>query len=322
MAIMKELTDLSVFAWTELPKPGRCWGMEFYLHPARRSYRLRSLFPHASDMLLRLESICEVDLLPTAHYMRRHAPVLTIEYVKEGSLLVRQRGKGYELESGELFLMLPGYEGEFLCGASGCKKQSMLFSGKLLNGFLENSGLAARDVMKHPNPAYMERLFQQANELTENNSVLQFGRNSRLAFEILQSLLEPPDKAGFPDRLNQLLNRIDKHPEYRWNQGEMAKICGCSGTHLGRLFRHYLQTSPCQYLRGQRMEQARRLLAEGQYSVKEIAAVCGFNDAMNFSTAFRARFGLSPRAFRRQLSIFHSVSGKNRADHRGGSSQK
>ena len=52
---MTELTDLSVFAWTELPKPGRCWGMEFYLHPARRSYRLRSLFPHASDMLLRLD---------------------------------------------------------------------------------------------------------------------------------------------------------------------------------------------------------------------------------------------------------------------------
>lgn len=300
---MRRLTDLSVFDWPNLPKPGRCWGMEFYLHPARRFYRLRSLLPHLLEKLVRLESICEVDLLPTAHYLRRHAPVLTIEYVKEGSLLVRQRGVGYELSAGELFLMQPGLEGEFLCGQKGCLKQSMLFSGEMVIPFLERSGLRDLDVMAHPNPVHMDDLFRQANELADNPSKPQFGRNSRLAFEILLSLLEPPDMTGMPDKLKNLLTRIKEHPEIPWNQSSMARVCCCSDTHLTRLFRQHLHTTPHQYLYDLRMQLAHSMLASKQLSIKEVAAKCGFHDAMNFSTGFRARFGMSPQAFRRDLSI-------------------
>ena len=84
----------------------------------------------------------------------------------------------------------------------------------------------------------------------------------------------------------------------------MAGRCGCSCTHLVRLFRKYFDTTPRQYLLELRMRHAKRLLADEKLSVKEISARVGYDNALNFSTGFRKRFGISPSEYRKQLSIF------------------
>lgn len=127
---MKILEDISAFRWEPLPPPCYFEGMEFFHRRSRRSFRMRALPAGIADDLLRIDCICEVDLLPQAHYMRRCAPFLSIEYVKQGSLLVRQRGKAYELEKGEIFLMQPQIENEFLSGEGGCRKISVMIVGK------------------------------------------------------------------------------------------------------------------------------------------------------------------------------------------------
>ena len=143
---MKILEDISAFRWEPLPPPCYFQGMEFFHRRSRRSYRMRALPAGIADDLLRIDCICEVDLLRQAHYMRRCAPFLSIEYVKQGSLLVRQRGRAYELEKGEIFLMQPQMENEFLSGEGGCRKISVMIVGKLLEPFLAESGLGMRDV--------------------------------------------------------------------------------------------------------------------------------------------------------------------------------
>ena len=97
---MKQLNDLSPFRWNPLPPPNHYHEMEFYHHRSRRFYRMRNLSPGVREDQLRTECICEVALLRQAHYMRRNAPFLSIEYVKSGSLLVRQRECACELEPG------------------------------------------------------------------------------------------------------------------------------------------------------------------------------------------------------------------------------
>ena len=84
---MKILEDISAFRWEPLPPPCYFQGMEFFHRRSRRSYRMRALPAGIADDLLRIDCICEVDLLRQAHYMRRCAPFLSIEYVKQGSLL-------------------------------------------------------------------------------------------------------------------------------------------------------------------------------------------------------------------------------------------
>ena len=104
--------------------------------------------------------------------------------------------------------------------------------------------------------------------------------------------------------LAELREELELHPECDWSQHRMAGRCGCSCTHLVRLFRKYFDTTPRQYLLELRMRRAKRLLADEKLSVKEISARVGYDNALNFSTGFRKRFGISPSEYRKQLSIF------------------
>jgi len=57
-----------------------------------------------------------------------------------------------------------------------------------------------------------------------------------------------------------------------------------------------------EYLQNCRIEHGWRLLSESEDSIADIAAKVGFRHQCNFSTAFKARYGISPRAARLQTS--------------------
>lgn len=80
----------------------------------------------------------------------------------------------------------------------------------------------------------------------------------------------------------------------------LARRTGVSPSHLVRVFKAHLRTSPMRYLTDMRVRQARDLLARSSLSIKEIAFMLGFRDQLYFSRVFRRRLGLSPRAFRRR----------------------
>ena len=301
---MKQLNDLSPFRWNPLPSPNHYHEMEFYHHRSRRFYRMRNLSPGVREDQLRIECICEVALLRQAHYMRRNAPFLSIEYVKSGSLLVRQRECACELEPGEVFLMQPLLESEFLSGDGGCRKISLMISGTLLKPFLESSGLGERNVVTGLDGHSMERILQEIGELADESPDPGSIRNSLLCFEILQLLRGRPDTVALPPPLAELRTLLEEHPEHAWTQSEMAQRCNCSPTHLVRLFHNYFHTTPRQYLLDLRIHRARQLLADETRSIKEIAAAVGCGNALNFSTCFRRRQGVSPREYRKQLSFF------------------
>lgn len=301
---MKQLQDSVLFGWESLPPPSYSEGMEFYHRPVRRSYRMRQPPSDPLSDLFRIDCFCEVHLLRGAHYLRRHAPFVSVEYVQQGSLRVRQRGEMYELEPGEIFLMQPEIENEFLSGEEGCRKISVMLKGKLLSSLLEQSGLDRVNVLSRREHSPLERLFREISELADEHSVKEPGRNAKLAFELLQALRYPADSPELPPELVALRDALEQHPEHGWSQEEMAARCRCSRTHLVRLFHRYFHTTPRQFLLDLRIDRARRLLADETVSIKEIAAAVGYDNALNFSTSFRHRFGVSPREYRKQLSFF------------------
>ncbi len=70
-----------------------------------------------------------------------------------------------------------------------------------------------------------------------------------------------------------------------------------SADHLRKLFLASTARTPLRYLTSLRLEQARRLLAMGGYSVKEIAVRSGFSDPLYFSRLFKRSLGVSPSEF-------------------------
>jgi transcriptional regulator GlxA family with amidase domain len=58
--------------------------------------------------------------------------------------------------------------------------------------------------------------------------------------------------------------------------------------------------STFEYLREQRLVRARELLASTERPVQQIADAVGFKRGGDFATAFRLRFDMTPREYRRR----------------------
>lgn len=98
-------------------------------------------------------------------------------------------------------------------------------------------------------------------------------------------------------RLNRVRDMIESHPEQEHSLTSLAAVAGMSVSSLKEKFSSRFGTSVICYLRDVRLERARIGLQKDGWTVKEAAAHAGYRHPANFTTAFRKRFGTTPRAF-------------------------
>ncbi len=82
---------------------------------------------------------------------------------------------------------------------------------------------------------------------------------------------------------------------------KLARIVGFSPRHLSRLFEEFYKTSPMKYLMNIRLNHAKQLLIKTNYSITEVAGLCGFSDGNHFSKAFRQHIGQPPNEWRKNF---------------------
>jgi len=81
---------------------------------------------------------------------------------------------------------------------------------------------------------------------------------------------------------------------------ELAHRVGTNHVRLGREFQTHLGMSTFEYLREQRLVRAQELLATTDRQIRQIADAIGFKRSGDFATAFRLRFGMTPREYRKR----------------------
>ena len=118
-----------------------------------------------------------------------------------------------------------------------------------------------------------------------------------------QPLEEEKPAGGRVSAANRaLMNRVRAHVLENLgapiHMDELCAIACASPSKLSRLFRQIEGTSVQEYVRDARMDAACDLLAHSDLLVEQIALEVGFARQGSFSKAFKARFGISPRAYR------------------------
>ncbi len=83
---------------------------------------------------------------------------------------------------------------------------------------------------------------------------------------------------------------------------ELAALAHLSPTHFCRAFARSMGMPPHHYQLHQRVERAKRMLANPRRSITDVAIASGYSASSNFATAFRRMTGMSPREFRRSLA--------------------
>jgi AraC family transcriptional regulator len=104
--------------------------------------------------------------------------------------------------------------------------------------------------------------------------------------------------ANAEPRVTRVVRRIDRSPDGPFTLDDMSRDAGVSPYHFLRTFERLTGVTPHQYILRARLRHAALGLASREDTILDIALQCGFGDVSNFNRAFRAEFGLTPRAYR------------------------
>lgn len=111
-----------------------------------------------------------------------------------------------------------------------------------------------------------------------------------------------PDKENF-ERIARAVQHMNRHYDSNLSLEDYADMCSMSKYHFLRVFEKIVGSTPFEYRNNIRMEHAADLLLEERLAVEQIGNMVGYSSASYFSSAFKQKYGLSPKQYQRQKLI-------------------
>lgn len=145
---------------------------------------------------------------------------------------------------------------------------------------------------------------ENPDEFSENSILCHLHRlllTIRRAYneERRQQVAMTPSERGYYPVFRQIRTRLRKEYNREFQVGLLASEANLSPERFSVLYRKFFGKSPYAELIDARLIAAKRFLSSTSFTIKEIAAKCGWRDQYYFSRLFREKYTVSPRDFRR-----------------------
>jgi AraC-like DNA-binding protein len=238
---------------------------------------------------------------------RADFPWYALEFVSRGAGTLCLAGTTELLRPGSFYLYGPGLPHRIESSAeSPLAKYFVGFTGAGVPEFLERyqiqPGFISRCVKGEP----IRRAFDTLIDRGVRKSALARPLCALITRQLLLMCRDDATEPGNTDTLAfATYSRVRQFIEQRFLElrklDEIAKACELDGPYLCRLFARFHDESPYQFLTRLRMAHASRILLESDATVKEVAAMLGFNDAFHFSRVFKSVHHAPPSRFRQSM---------------------
>jgi len=106
-----------------------------------------------------------------------------------------------------------------------------------------------------------------------------------------------------PDKLREAILLMERNIEEPLTQNELASYLQLSVRQVQRIFRQYIGVTPIRYYLNLRLDRAHGLVTQTELPMMDIAALCGFSRADQFSRAYSRRFDIAPMRDRIEARI-------------------
>jgi transcriptional regulator GlxA family with amidase domain len=157
-------------------------------------------------------------------------------------------------------------------------------------------GIAALDMMLH----LIQIQHGEALAQVVANGFVHLRRSNPEISQIAEPHLSTP---AVDRRIRRLLQFMEAHLQKPLEIRVLAERASLSLRQLERLVQRHFSTTPRLLYSRVRLDAGRVHLFHGKLSVKEIAALCGFESASAFCRAFKSTYGTSPLLYRQQHSF-------------------
>lgn len=233
---------------------------------------------------------------------------LSLQTVVDGDLKIIRDGQSLTVSPGSAALIPPGSV-RLATGNSGkCLKRYLIFSGHLISGLYHELKLDRVSVLPDFANSEFTQLFGRAFALCSRQTPEDARELSSVAFSILLYVMSKLGKNSIPHELLVCKAFIEENIGLAFSLDSLAQASSCSKSKLKWQFKKHFHTSPGKYITEMRMRYALRLLEDSNLLLKQVAMLCGYDNPLYFSTAFRAYYNCSPRECRKMgLPQGHAV---------------
>ncbi|MFP4973994.1 helix-turn-helix domain-containing protein [Paenibacillus sp. CN-4] len=125
---------------------------------------------------------------------------------------------------------------------------------------------------------------------------------AELIYLLLSGAAEPAE-GGTAEALQRAKAFLDDRYQEDISMERLASIAGLSSKYASDLFKRTFGQSPLDYLSQVRMREAKRLMLQTDWRMRDIAHAVGYRDEFFFSRKFKQSFGLSPSAYVKKRSV-------------------
>ena len=240
-------------------------------------------------------------------------------FVKKGSGLVQVGLEPVTARAGDIFVLAPGMlHGLGQLPGETMEYENIIFEVELLGGSsdlcyrryllpLQSGRLSLPSRLTPGRPCYDGALgcLRQLEDVNRDR-VLGYELQvkglllSLLSLLFAQSDTLPPSENADTRRLKTILQYVTTHYAETLSVAEAAGVCQCSPSHFMRWFRQMTGQSFTEYLNACRLNAAAEALRSTDDTVLAVAERTGFKNLSYFNRAFKARFGLTPREYRKR----------------------
>lgn len=289
-----------------------CGGINVGRYPLHEFHHFFGADP-LRDWPLRLRFAGYDNWVKGCYRYRENSDTFALELVTDGVFDFTQNGVSFQARPGELFLVHLGADTEMSCDSvEFARKATASFAGPLLPSILNAAGLAGVSLIPLRNPEKFIGYFEYAERLLKERQPGFSRLGSILAYEILLELSSEQKNQNFPERLERIVDYLNRNLSEPITIGDLCRRFNLSPTGIFRLFQKHLDSSVIDFLIRRRMEVAAELLEITELPIKEIADRTGYRNALYFSGEFRRFHGCAPRDFRRARRISTDVSEEGR----------
>lgn len=234
---------------------------------------------------------------------------ITQEYV--GVLVIAGHGQAID-DLGRRFAVGPGDYIQHAPGqphgvvpAKGQWEEFYLRLPAVIYEALHTVGVVNRQTVLHPglDPSLLakcEHLLVDLQQTPQRGLGMRVAQMHELVAEIYRLDLGPGASPA-QNLIDEACEALGRDPGHKIDMGDLAQRLGLSYERFRKIFRQHVGVSPGEYRIRQRIDHARRLIAQDGLTVKQTAYRLGYPDPFSFSKQFTRYTGMSPTAFRTTL---------------------
>jgi len=151
----------------------------------------------------------------------------------------------------------------------------------------------------------MERLITEHRRPTPESSIAARGILHELVAWVIrdhraEQLRRSREPSGYSPAIVKVMDWLAQHLDENVSVSDLADVAGLSASHFRRGFHREVGSSPRDYVTQMRLERAKRLLAETDHTITEMAFELGFSTSAYFTAVFHRVTGMTPTQFRRR----------------------